>query len=219
MSNFSNLLQIIHRGKNPYSGFPVSQWRGMWFNDPGATAGIFERAIAIAKPGIIVEVGSFVGESAIFMAKKLIEAKADAAILCIDTWCGGVDHWTKANEKIQFHFGRQDLYYRFIANVIEQKADGVIVPLCLDSQNAARLLAHLKIVPSLIYVDASHEAGDVLRDLQAYWSLLEIGGVLVADDISDFFPGVVEDVNKFIKLNKIPADQIIKEKEKRLFVK
>ena len=66
MTKHQELLKLIHRGKNPYDGFPVREWSGTWYNDPGARREIFKSFIDVSKPGIIVEVGSFVGESAIF---------------------------------------------------------------------------------------------------------------------------------------------------------
>lgn len=213
MKPFDYLLDKIHRGKNPYTGFPVSQWKGTWFFDPGAQRDIFRKVIEQAQPGIVIEVGSFVGESAIFMANNIAAQRLNAAILSVDTFCGGIDHWTKANEKIQFHYGRVDLYYKFIANVITHGCDDVIVPLSLDSLNAARLLKELWIKPDLVYLDASHEEGDVRRDLDVYWDLLKPGGVLMADDISRHFPGVVEDWVAFLSDNKLKAFAIEGEKQ------
>lgn len=207
MSKFNDILQLIHRGKNPYDGFPVHNWSGTWFNDPGAQRDILLRNLDKAKPGIVVEVGSFVGESAIFMANHLKAKGADAVILCIDTFCGGVDHWLRANEKIQFHFGRVDLFYKFVANVIEHGCADMIIPLSLDSMAAARLLKALNVQADLIYTDASHEEGDVLRDYEAYWPLLKSGGAFVIDDFSGHFPGVVKDWTEFAKEISMPQEK------------
>jgi cephalosporin hydroxylase len=200
MTIYQSLLDKLHRGKSPYTGFPEREWDGAWYGDPGAQRNIFRQAIDKAKPGLIIEVGSFVGESAIFMAEYLQAIGRDSAILCVDTFYGGVDHYKGAPEKINMHFGRPDLYYRFVSNVIQRGQQDRIVPLALDSVNAARLLKTMGIVPQMVYVDASHEAGDVLQDLIAYWHMLEPGGVMLVDDLSAHFPAVVKDWDAFLSL-------------------
>lgn len=212
MTAYQELIEKIHRGKNPYGGFPAHEWSGVWFGDPGAQREIFYKCIQRLKPTIIVEVGSFVGESAVHMAKY-----TKAPIVCVDTWYAGVDHWKGAPEKINMHFGRPDLFYRFMANVIQHNCQDVIVPLASDSINGARILEHLGIVPDFVYVDASHEEADVLRDYLAYWKLLPSGGGMLCDDWSGYFPGVMSDGQRFMEKTGIKPALI--EGEKVFFVK
>ena len=215
MSVFDFLIEKIHHGKNIYSGFPANEWAGAWYGDHGAMREIFKTAIDKANPGLIVEVGSFVGESAIFMADYL--GNRDSAVLCVDTWYGGIDHYKGAPEKINMHFGRPDLFYRFMSNVIAKGESGKIVPLALDSQNAARLLKNMGIAPDLVYVDASHEFEDVFRDLVSYWELIKPGGVMLVDDLSDWFPGCVQAWHKF--LDTYSLKPVAMEGEKGMLVK
>lgn len=200
MSQYETCRQKIFGAHQPYAGFPAKEWAGTWYNDPGATRDIFKLALDRASPGVVVEVGSFVGESAIFMANHLKATKRDAVILCVDTWGGGIDHWEKVPEKLKFWFGRPSLFYQFMGNVIVRGASDRVLPIALDSLNGARLLKLLGIVPNLVYVDGSHEEGDVLRDYEAYWALLPKGGVMLVDDLTGWFPGVVRDFEKFVKM-------------------
>lgn len=217
MTVYQTLLDKIHHGQSPYAGFPVSQWAGTWYNDPGAARAIFERAIIRAGPGLIVEVGSFVGESTIHMAKIIKQRKLDAAILAVDTWMGGIDHWKSVPEKLRFWFGRPSLYYQFIGNVVQHGCQDVILPLSLDSLNAARLLEMLNLHPNLIYVDGSHEQGDVLRDFEAYWALLAKGGCMMVDDLTNWFPGVLHDYDTFCNAHSLKPVET--EGEKAMFAK
>lgn len=217
MSAFTDLLRMVHNSVNPYAGFPAKEWGGAWFNDPGARRDIFKQSIDMLQPRIIVEVGSFVGESAIFMAEHIKATGLDAAILCVDTWYAGFDHYVGAPEKIKLHFGRPDFYYRFMANVINHGHQDVILPLALDSINAARVLKMLHIKPNFVYVDASHEEGDVLRDYHAYWDLLDWGGGLLVDDLTGWFPGVVKDYTAFTK--EFALKEALREGEKALVIK
>lgn len=216
MRIYDMLIQRILHGHNPYAGYPVAQWAGTWYNDYGARRDIFKRAIDKLAPGLIVEVGSFVGESAIFMAEHLRTKPGDWAILCIDTWCGGIDHWEKVPEKLKFHFGRPSLYYQFIGNVMQHGVQDLIVPLSIDSLNGARLLELLRITPSLVYVDGSHEEGDVLRDYEAYWKLLPSGGLMLVDDLTNWFPPVVRDFERFVKEHNLTPEV---DNEKGLMIK
>ena len=217
MTPFNLLLEKIHRGVNPYVNFPANEWCGTWYGDPGAAREIFQQCIELTKPGIIVEVGSFVGESAIHMAKVVKNLGIDAAILCVDTWYAGFDHWVGAPEKIKMHFGRPDFYYKFMANVVGNGCQDVIVPFAMDSLNGARVLKYLGITPQFVYVDASHEQGDVLRDYEAYWNLLAPGGGMLADDLSNHFPGCLHDWAEFLKNHDLRS--ALTQGEKSLVVK
>lgn len=217
MSLYQAIRRKIFKDHNPYQGFPSKEWSGVWYNDQAACRNTFKRAIDMANPHVIVEVGSFVGESAIFMADYIKSRKLNCVIICVDTWCGGIDHWEKVPEKLKFWFGRPSLFYQFMGNVIERGASDVIIPLSMDSINAARLLKMLDIYPDLVYVDASHEEGDVLRDYEAYWSLLHSGGILLVDDLTNWFPSVIRDWDRFIANHNI-INPIV-EGEKGLIVK
>ncbi len=217
MKPYDLLLEKIHLGKSPYAGFPMHEWAKAWYGDHGAMRKIFDDCFNIVRPNIIVEVGSFVGESAIHMAKIVKARGLDTAILCIDTWYAGVDHWKGAPEKIQMHFGRPDLYYKFIANVMAHGCQDVILPLAFDSINGARLLKWMGIVPNLVYCDASHEEGDVGRDYDSYWDLLPSGGGMLIDDYTNWFPGVLADTQKFMA--KYNIEPTLEEGEKMLFIK
>lgn len=216
MTLYEELIQKIYHGHNPYTGFPVGQWAGVWYNDGGARRDIFVRVIEQIKPKLIVEVGSFVGESSIFMAEQLKRHRSDGVVLCIDTWLGGIDHWKSVPEKLRFHFGRPSLYYQFIGNVIQRGCHDTILPLTLDSLNAARLLKMLQIVPDMLYIDGSHEEGDVLADYEAYWPLLISGGAFLVDDLTGWFPGVLGDWKLFVMSHDLKVEV---EGEKGLIIK
>lgn len=217
MSKFNDILQLLHKGKNPYHGFPTDQWLGTWYSDPGASRDILKRNLDRVNPGVVVEVGSFVGESAICMAKHLKSKGVDAVIICVDTWYAGIDHYKGAPEKINMWFGRPDLYYKFIANIIGHGCHDMILPLALDSINGARLLKLLNIQADYVYIDASHEEGDVLRDYESYWDVIRPSGLMIVDDLTGWFPGCVKDWSKFLK--KHALNPIDTEGEKSVVVK
>jgi len=87
----------------------------------------------------------------------------------------------------------------------------------MDSIGAARVIKWLGLVPNLIYVDASHEQGDVFRDYEAYWDLLGPGGGMLVDDLTNYFPGVVADWNRF--MGTYAVEPVLVEGEKALAIK
>jgi len=131
--------------------------------------------------------------------------------------CFADAHWKGAREKIRMHFGRPDFYYKFVANIIANNCQDVIIPFAMDSIGAARVIKWLGLVPNLIYVDASHEQGDVVRDYEAYWDLLGPGGGMLVDDLTNYFPGVVADWNRF--MGTYAVEPVLVEGEKALAIK
>lgn len=200
---YLNLLDKIYNGHNPYDGFKPYANQVQWFNDPGATRQIFDSAIDYAKPELIIEVGSFIGESAIFMADIIKHKFPSAVILCIDTFLGGIDHWRSRQNDLCIINGRPTLYEQFLSNVIRSGHSGRILPLTLDSRNAARLLTERDIKAEMIYVDASHEQDDGFNDFMSYWHLMKDKGSFLADDLNGGFPGLTKAWNRFIETMKL----------------
>jgi hypothetical protein len=104
-----------------------------------------------------------------------------------------------------------------MANVIANSCQDVIVPFAIDSINGARVIKWLGLVPQLVYCDASHEEGDVIRDMEAYWDLIPSGGGMLCDDWSGHFPGVLADGERFMQRTGLKPDLI--QGEKVLLVK
>lgn len=153
---------------------------------------LLRRAIEVLRPSLVVEVGTWKGQSAVFMAEACRELGLDAAVLCIDTWLGSLEHLLddRFRPLLGIRRGRPTLYEQFLANVRARGLEGWVTPLPQTSITAARFLLHRGIRADLLYLDASHEEADVLADLEAYWPILRPGGLLVGDDCIAAFPGV-----------------------------
>ncbi len=155
---------------------------GGWNSD----SNVFPFLIENAKPKLIIEVGSFVGFSAITMANHLDRLNLPCAILCIDTWLGSLEYWrnrkSMQDSGMQLDHGYPRWYWSFLTNIAATKHTDRIVPLPLSSLIAARLLKEKGITADLIYIDASHDEKDVHDDMEAYWPLVSPGGALFGDD-------------------------------------
>ena len=160
----------------------------------------------------IVEVGSFVGGSTIILANALDAVHAQDTrpfVLSVDTWLGDAYMWSsKANMRsggqrnsyknlLNKAHGYPQLYKLFVHNILKSKASHRVVPLPLSSNEAARVLDYFNFRPDLVYIDASHDAIDVLQDLEHFFTLLRCDGTLFGDDFN--WQGVRAAVLHFIK--------------------
>lgn len=126
-------------------------------------------------PRVVVELGSWLGLSAIFMASHM----QDGAILyAIDNWTAATDSAIQNNQSI--HSKLPTLYQQFLSNVIHHSLTEKIVPIRMDTLEAAR---SFNIKANLIYVDASHDEESVYQDIMHWWRHLDpINGIMCGDD-------------------------------------
>ena len=95
-----------------------------------------------------------------------------------------------------------------MTNVVEADLQNFVIPLPLDSGNAAELLRRKSIVPDLVQIDGGHDSNAVTADLDRWWRLLRVGGVMVVDDYDvegHVWPSVRDAVDDFKRSNQIEA--------------
>lgn len=160
-----------------------------------------EEHITSLKPELIIEVGAWKGLSTIIMASLCARNKLDTKIITIDTWLGAQEHWDLLDKyrDCGYPIG---LYKQFLANVIANDFDEIIYPMPQTSLNAATILKKFGITSKLVYIDGSHDRLDVYNDLNAYWPLVEQGGILFGDDYGGHWTGVKEAVDQFAEEHK-----------------
>lgn len=200
MTRLASALMTKLHGADVYAGF---EYADIAEDAHGGGANpIFQTLIDALKPQFIVEVGSWKGSSAIRMAGLLRERGIDGAVLCVDTWLGGLDHILEPMSP-EWDIGRYRrhgypmLYYQFLANVMHAGLNDYIVPFPNTSAIAARWLGKIGLQADLIYIDASHDGDDVYRDITDYWPLLRVGGVMLGDDWSPYWQGLCDAVTRF----------------------
>jgi len=185
-------------GQSPYADFDASGGsatpQGWGQHNP-----IFEKLIHEIRPRLIIEVGTWLGASAIRMADLLAERNIAATIVCVDTWLGSAIHWRDATYRRQLALqnGYPRLYQSFLANVVAAGRQDTILPMPQTSENAAQMIGSLGLTAELIYIDGDHEGTAVYADLMNYWPLLTPGGVMFGDDFVAEWPGVVNAVKLF----------------------
>lgn len=164
------------------------------------TANIFVDLISELRPNIIVEVGTWKGQSAITMGNSIQKLELSSKIYCIDTWLGAIEFLTELKDTPERNLllknGYPQIYYQFLSNVIHTGLTDIIIPIPNTSYIGYRYLLYHNIIPDLVYIDASHEEFDVYQDLQNYYSILSPNGVIFGDDFLSW-KGVSSAVIKF----------------------
>lgn len=139
-------------------------------------------AVTLAFPwtddALVVEIGSYTGHTAAFVAETLDDAGHPNPVLSIDPF-ERVPH-TRKNP--------QGKYRRYLRTMRERGLEGRCLPLVAYSQDAAA------VVPDrigVLIVDGNHEYESVARDLALYGAKVLPGGFVFIDDHTAAYPGVV----------------------------
>jgi predicted O-methyltransferase YrrM len=122
----------------------------------------------------IVEVGVFEGTASKWFLTNLCKNK-ESILFCIDTWEGSPEYIGTDFKKVEEKFKRQ---------IRESGRADQVIQMKMYSHNGLMKL-YKTIGPEsvdLIFIDASHEARDVISDCVLGWKLLKPNGVMIMDD-------------------------------------
>jgi cephalosporin hydroxylase len=154
------------------------------------------QAIKETNPKSIVEVGTYLGASAIHLAKH-----TKSEIICVDTFLASNEIlWREGNVNNLVENFTQ-IYYQFCANITYKGLNSQISPLPMTSSAAAELFKEENVKIDMVYIDAGHREREVYADLEDWWPLTNL--ILVGDDYSSRWPGVVSAVDRFCLENNL----------------
>lgn len=125
-------------------------------------------------PRTIVELGSWLGASCLHMAEV---SSPHTRIYAVDNWTAEGDMAIQGDSSVRAKI--PILYQQFLSNVIARGFTEKIIPVRMDTKEAATAL---NITADLIYVDASHDEENVYTDIMAWYSKLNPGGIMCGDD-------------------------------------
>lgn len=137
---------------------------------------VWRNMVADIKPRRYLEIGAFEGRSAVFMIESCAP-NGTFEIACIDTWAGGFEHDLASMAAVEARFDRNMARARAKHDFVlsKMKSDSTLALAQLLSQGAANSF-------DVVYVDASHEAANVLADAILAFRLVRVGGILIFDD-------------------------------------
>ncbi len=125
----------------------------------------------------VIEVGSWMGLSARFLAEHV---ENQGKVYCVDNWQGCLD---PTNVEVEaYHAQKERLshaYQQFLSNIIHANLTDKIIPIRMESLEAAQ---GINILADLIYIDAGHAENAVFRDIMAWSEHLNANGILCGDD-------------------------------------
>lgn len=198
-----DLLKELHF-YNPYNGFNPNVYSNAvhgWHGDHPIFYDLFDNL----EPKLVLEIGTWKGQSAITMGLAAKELSLDTKIVCVDTWLGSIDFINAAvkddyDRDTKPIFGYPSVYYEFLTNVVKHNLEDIIIPFPQTSSIACRWLENKKMSFDLIYIDGSNDYRDVIMDLESAWPILKENGVIFGDDYNHhFFTDIKKAVNEFAK--------------------
>ena len=138
-----------------------------------------------------VEVGAFLGKSAVYMAVEIINSGKNIKFDCIDHWQGSEEH--NNNDEVNL----ERLYEDFLENIKPVK--GVINPIRANSIEASNLYKLNSL--DFVFIDASHDEASVKDDLAHWMPRVKEDGVIAGDDLNN--EGVANAVKWFFDSEKL----------------
>ena len=165
-----------------------------WFSYPNLYSEVVQKFTNNSK---FVEVGSWKGKSAAFMAVEVANSYKNIDFYCVDTWEGGPDHQDRDD--------LDSLYDTFISNM--KSLENYYTPMKMTSLEASNQFENESL--DFVFIDASHEYEDVKNDIAAWLPKVKPGGIFAGHDYYtdyDYFPGVKRAVNESLADIKTQED-------------
>lgn len=129
---------------------------------------LYTEVVRKAEDGFhFVEVGSYEGQSAAYMAVEIINSGKNIKFDCIDTWA----HHNNVHNS-------DEAYNMFLNNMKPVK--GHYTPIKMDSIEASKLYSDNSI--DFVYIDADHSYESVKNDIIAWLPKVKQGGILAGHD-------------------------------------
>ncbi|GAU30131.1 hypothetical protein TSUD_360230 [Trifolium subterraneum] len=180
------IINSLFNGNSPFVNFPPPHaaailGRSKKVKGWGSNGAVFENLIRKVKPKIIVEVGTFLGASAIHMAELTQQLGLKTQILCIDDfrgWAGFRDQF----KNIAMLNGDVLLYYQFLQNVVTFNKTGTVLPVPFSSGSALMKLCEWGVWADLVEIDAGHDFLSAWSDINRGLRILRPGGVIFGHD-------------------------------------
>ena len=104
---------------------------------------------------LVVEIGSWLGQSALYILKQLPDAK----LVCIDPWLGNMHQLSERKMRQR----TRESHERFLVNLWDYRDR--VIPLRATSLVGLQAIRHHELVPDVFFIDGSHATIDVKRDI------------------------------------------------------
>ena len=148
---------------------------------------LFDDVCGLIQPASILEIGSWMGASAMAWSQAATAANPGARVYCVDTWLGSVEHYLDTYgewgiEKLAIGPYGPTFFDDFLWHVNSHGFADRILPFRADSQSALALFASRGLCFDVIYVDGAHDAYSVFKDVSNALKIVAPGGLICGDD-------------------------------------
>lgn len=165
-----------------------------WWEDIYAEA---VRSAPHGEPSHFVEVGTWLGRSAVYMAVEIANADKPIRFDCVDTWLGSVNDYSRAfHDYFAAHGDDKNAAYEEFLKYIEP-VKHLITPVREASVLASRLYADESL--DLVFLDSDHEYSQISADIEAWYPKVKTGGTIGGDDFGNEQGGVRRAVTEFFQ--------------------
>jgi hypothetical protein len=178
----------------------IKTWQDIpgWFDFQS----IYDQAVDEARDGdVLIEVGSYLGKSAAYMAQRIAGSGKKLDFCCVDTWDPTMyaTWWQYGDDKPTplppAELIGLPLYNAFCRCM--SATNSLVITMRLSSLVAASLARDHKENLSFVFIDASHLYDDVKADIAAWTPKLRPGGLLAGHDYRiGMWPGVTQAVDE-----------------------
>lgn len=147
--------------------------------------------------GDVVEIGSWQGRSSSFLARATRESR-NGQFYAIDHFRGNVgkeDSYVVGKEDLS------DLKSNFLGNMKKLNLESSVKLLDMPNSEAAVNFQPNQI--RFLFIDGDHTAEGVSKDIELFFPKLCSGAIVVFDDFSTAFPGLVQVLNNLIETKEI----------------
>ena len=145
----------------------------------------------------LVEIGTWKGKSASYMAVEIANSNKNIEFYCVDTWQGSAEHVRELHGDASII--NNTLYEDFLLNI--KPVSHIINPIRSTSIEAAATFEDNSL--DFIFIDAAHDYENVKNDLNAWYPKLKPSGIFAGHDYIPNWPGVIQAVNEFCSINRL----------------
>lgn len=147
----------------------------------------------------ILEFGSARGFSSLVMARALEDVNAYGIVLSVDIVRQDTPSLLARGMGEDVRFSREEFLDHW-REIVEKR----IVFLCSSSSISSQVIQHTRF--PLVFIDEHHTFANTQRDLNFASSRQRSGDVIILDDYTTAFPGVVRAVDEFVKARAYQID-------------
>lgn len=180
------LQDAVFDGKDPFKGFPDDHIEHLLDQKAkpkgwGSKAPVFKRLMMEVRPRVVIEIGTFLGASAIHMASLAKDMGLQTLIICVDDFRG----WPMFRQKFRYVHqlnGDAMLMETFMYNVKKRGLKDRIIPFPFSTAHSLVFFCEKGIQADLIEVDAGHDFQSAWVDINRAYKVLAPGGVMFGHD-------------------------------------